>query len=465
MPYYLILTLSFLILGLVPAVAGPVYTKEEAIKIALEKSSSIQEAEQSVKSASAQVDQAYGYAYPSVDLSVQYARTFGVSDVQKSSSISEMLDPTAPGVMNDYILGGVLDGVTYGLNAMKGFRWGTQVGITANQVLYAQGKVSTGTKIAKVYKNLSQTSLEQAKIKVKFEVETAFDQLIYLDSAVVIFEASIAQAQKHLDFVTQAFESGLVGELDWIRAQLQIDELSSGLESTKKKQVLAKNALLNTMGLPYESEVSFKGDLRDPNEFNPSYPDTSMQSIRKKRNEFRLLEASEEIYNLNVKIEQGDYMPTVVLGGSVAYANGANRWHQWDAPHWKDNISKKVYLSLTMNLFNGLQTRENITMAKTELRKAQIQKEAAERGIRLEIESAVNTLEDAKTQIAIRTRQINLASRNLELTEAAYSVGKAPQLDLLDANMSLRNAKLDYMSAVVDWNAAYNALLKATGEY
>jgi OMF family outer membrane factor len=63
----------------------------------------------------------------------------------------------------------------------------------------------------------------------------------------------------------------------------------------------------------------------------------------------------------------------------------------------------------------------------------------------------------------------NTASRssqkNLELTEAAYGVGKSPQLDLLDANLSLRNAKLDYMSAVVDWNTAYNALLKATGEY
>jgi OMF family outer membrane factor len=85
----------FLLLMAIPSWSSTIYSREEAIKIALEKSSSIQEAEQSLKSATAQVDQAYGNAYPSIDLSVQYARTFGVSDVEESASISEMLDASA----------------------------------------------------------------------------------------------------------------------------------------------------------------------------------------------------------------------------------------------------------------------------------------------------------------------------------------------------------------------------------
>jgi len=463
MPKYFAVNIAVLLIMVIPSWSGQIYTREEAVKIALEKASSIQEAEQSLQSATAQVDQAYGNAYPSIDLSVQYARTFGVSDVEQSTSISEMLDASAD--MNDHIIAGTLDGMMYGLSAMKGFRWGTQVGLSANQVLYAQGKVTTGTKIAKVYKRLSEVSLDQAKLQVRFDVEKAFDQVIYLDSAVAIYEASIEQAKKHLDFVNQSFESGLVGELDRVRAELQVDELSSGLESTKKKQLLAKNALLNTMGLSWTADISFQGDLRDPASFTATLPDTSMTGIRKRRKELVLLDAQQEMYDLNVKIEEGDYKPMVVLGGSISYAHGGNEWNDWKAPDWDENISKKVYLSVTMNLFNGMQTKENITMAKTDLRKAQIQKESAERGIRLEVESAVNSYEDAQKQITIRTRQIELAKRNLELTEAAYGVGKSPQLDLLDANLSLRNAKLDYMSAVVDWNTAYNALLKATGEY
>lgn len=463
MPKHLAVNIVSILLMTIPSWSGQIYSREEAIQIALEKASSIQEAEQSLKSAVAQVDQAYGNAYPSIDLSVQYARSFGVSDVNKTSDISNMLDDAADA--NDKILAGTLDGLMYGLNAMSGFRWGTQVALSANQILYAQGKVTTGTKIAKVYKRLSEVSLDQAKIQIRFDVENAFDQVIYLDSAVAIYEASIEQAQKHLDFVNQSFQSGLVGELDQIRAQLQVDELTSGLENTKKQQILARNALLNTMGLPWTADVSFQGTLLDPQTATTVIPDTSMAQISQKRKELLLLEATQEMYNLNIKIEEGGYKPTVVVGGSISYAHGGNRWNDWDAPNWDDNISKQIYLSVTMNLFNGMQTRESITMAKTDLRKAQIQKETAQRGIRLEVESAVNTWEDAQKQILIRSRQVELAKRNLELTEAAYAVGKSPQLDLLDANMSLRNAKLDYMSAVVNWNAAYNALLKATGEY
>ena len=219
------------------------------------------------------------------------------------------------------------------------------------------------------------------------------------------------------------------------------------------------------MGLPWESDVQFEGTLRDPMESTLALPDTSMNGMRQRRKELSQLKESEKMYTLNVDINKGDYMPTVVLGGSLTYANGANEWNDWDAPNWDDNINKKIYLNVSMNLFNGLQTRENVVQAKSDVRKTQIQKETAERGIQLQMESAMNTWNDAQKQIEIQKRKVDLAQRNLDLTQVSYEAGKSPQLDLLDANMSLRNAKLDYMSAVVDWNKAYNALLKATGEY
>ena len=190
-----------------------------------------------------------------------------------------------------------------------------------------------------------------------------------------------------------------------------------------------------------------------------------MSVVRSKRKELAQLNESEQMYQQSINIAKGDYKPTVVLGGSITYQNGQNRVFKWDAPDWDENISKQVYLNVSMNLFNGMQTRESVAMAKTDLRSNQIQKESAERGIKLQIESSVNTLNDAFNQIGIRKRQVELATKNFELTEAAYKVGRDTQLNLLDATMELRSAKLDYMNALLNWNSAYNALLKATGEF
>ena len=465
--------LTLLSLGLiVPSWAGKTYTREEAVNIALEKSSDVKTAEEDLKSATSQVTAGYGNAYPSIDLNATVTRIFGLDDVEKSTDLTDAASQMAAGadegghpLANAYdqqVLGPALDGLIYGMKS-QGYRWQSSVGITATQILYAEGKVGVGIEIAKAYKRINEVNLENKKAQVRYDVENAFDQLIYLDSAIKIMYASKDLLQEYLNFVEQSLKSGLATELDLIRVQLSMDQLTSSIASTEKKRVLARNALLNTMGLEWETDVQFQGELRDPAN-GYSYPDTSMANVKKRRKELVMLEETENMKNLNIEIEQGGYKPTVVLLGGIKYANNKNEFFDWDAPKW-DKLNKYVALNVSMNLFNGLKTREGVAQARSSLRSTQIQKETAERGFRVQIESCANTLEDANAQIEIAKRQIDLAQKNYDLTNEAYKLGRETQLNVLSAENSLRTAKLDYMSAIVEWNKAYNALMQATGEY
>ena len=65
-----------------PQFAGATtYTRDEAVKIALEKSSAVKTAEEDLVSANSQVDAGYGNALPSIDLSATVMRIFGLDDV------------------------------------------------------------------------------------------------------------------------------------------------------------------------------------------------------------------------------------------------------------------------------------------------------------------------------------------------------------------------------------------------
>ncbi|MCQ2098442.1 MAG: TolC family protein [Fibrobacter sp.] len=449
--------------------AGQTYTREDMVKIAMEKSSDIKTAEEDLIQASSKVEAGYGNAYPTIDLSATVTRIFGLKDVKNKKSIQNAFgdlqqayglpDPSA----YDMAAAAAVDGLIYGMSK-QGYRWQSSVGITATQILYAAGQVGTGIEIAKTYKRLNEVKLDNIKSQIRYDVDNAFDQLIYLDSAVAILEASIQLTQENIDFVNQSVASGLATELDQIRAQLALDGLKSDLEGTKKKQILARNALLNIAGLEWESDVVFQGDLRNPDS-NLPYPDTAMANVKKRRKELVMLEASEDMLNKSVNIEEAGYKPTVVLVGGIQYSNNQNEFYKWDAPDWDKNINKYIALNVSMNLFNGMKTREGVAQAKSSLRSTQIQKETAERGFRLQIESCANTLEDAVRQLELQKRQVELATKNYELTDAAYKIGRETQLNLLSANMSLRSARLNYMQAVLNWNSAYNALLQATGEY
>lgn len=458
-------------IGLIaPSWAGTVYTREEAVKIALEKSTEIQSAQEDLVSTTSQVDGGYGLAYPSIDLNATVTRIFGLPDVDMKdlSMANELvakgkemgLDDPSPW---DAMAFGAINGVANGMKA-QGYRWQTSVGLTATQILYSGGKVGTGIDIAKSAKHVSEIALDNKKAEVRYNVENAFNQLIFMDSSIVILEESIKLTQSYVDLAVNNQKSGLGTELDVIRAQLQLDELQSTLEKTNKTRVVARNNLLLIMGLPFEADVQFQGTLRSPDE-NLPLPDTSMANVKKRRKELAMLEESEKIQSKLIDLEKGDYLPTVVLVGGLKYGNNQNTIKDWDAPDWDKNINKYIALSATMNLFNGMQTREKVTQAKSSLRSTQIQKESVERGFRLQIESCVNDLNDAEQQLGIKKRSVELAQKNQELTEASYTLGKETQLNLLEATMKLRSAKLNYMEAVLNWNNAYNALLQATGEY
>lgn len=458
-------------IGLIaPTWAGTVYTREEAVKIALEKSTEIQSAQEDLVSTTSKVEGGYGAAYPVIDLNATVTRIFGLKDVEKVSPATDQLGNTQSRLNDgsepsryDQTLAGVLDYMSNQM-ASQGYRWQSSVGLTATQILYSGGKVGTGIDVAKSAKRVSEISLDNKKAEVRYNVENAFNRLIFMDSSIVILEESIKLTQSYVDLAVNNQKSGLGTELDVIRAQLELDELKSNLEKTNKTRVVARNNLLLTMGLPFEADVQFKGTLRSPEE-NLPMPDTSMANVKKRRKELAQLEESEKIQSKLVDLEKSDYRPKVVLIGNIKYANNQNSIKDWDAPDWDKNINKTITLNASMNLFNGMQTREKVAQAKSSLRSTQIQKESVERGFRLQIETCVNDLKDAEQQLSIKKRSVELAQRNQELTEASYTLGKETQLNLLEATMKLRNAKLNYMEAVLNWNNAYNALLQATGEY
>ena len=459
------LVLSALALGLIVPASAKVYTRDEAVKTAMENSAAIKTAQESVVKAASQVEGGYGAAYPSIDLNASITRNFGKDDITKSTRVSDAAADSTLGasLFDKLVLAPAADQIVNGLSAAQGYRWQSNVGLTLTQILYAQGKIGTGVDIAKFYKTGEEVKLEQAKDTVRYSVDNAFDELIVLDSSISIFEESIELTKAHYEMAKQSFESGMGKELDVIRAELALDQLNSEYEQQKKKRVLARNKLLNTMGLEWESDVQFTGELRNPESNNP-FPDTAMANVLKRRKELALLKINEEMASKNIELEEADYKPLVTLIGKLGYNNSQNEITEWDAPKWK-KLNKSITLNLSMNLFKGFQTREKVVQAKSSLRTLQITKENAERGFRLQIEACVNSLEDAQTQLDLQKRQIELSQKNYDLTEAAYQIGRETQVNLLDANVKLRESKIKYMQAVLSWNKAYNALLQATGEY
>ena len=458
------LVLSALTLGLIVPASAKTYTREEAVQTAIENSPEIKSAEEDLIRASSQVEAGYGNAYPSVDISATVTRIFGLDDVKDGTPITDAAKDSSmeANKFDKNVLAPALDGITKGMKS-QAYRWQSSVGLTVTQVLYAAGKVGTAIDIAKAYKLKQELALEYAKISIRYAIEKSFDNCVIIDSSIAILEATIKLTEENLASLKQSYESGLSTELDLLRLQLSLDAYKSDLQTAKNNYIVAKNALLLTMGLEWDPDIQLNGELRSPDS-NLPYPDTVMANVLQRRKDIAMLNAAMTILEKNIDIEKGGYKPTVALVGGLKYTNNQNKITEWDAPKW-DKLNKYVALNVSMNLFNGMQTKEAVVQAKSNLRSTQIQKETLEKSIRLEIETDAKALTTAEEQLVILKNNIDLAQRIYDMTEAAYKNGSETQLNLIAAGLSLHQAKLNYIKGVQNWNTAYDAMLTVTGEY
>ena len=466
------LVLSALALGLIVPASAKVYTRDEAVKTAMENSAAIKAAEEELIKASSQVEAGYGKAYPSIDLSATVTRIFGLDDVKGGSPItnaaSDMYgkndddgNPKA-NVFDKNVLAPAVDKMINGMSA-QGYRWQSSVGLTVTQILYAAGNVGTGIEIAKAYKLKQEISLENTKNSIRLAVDNAFNAFILADSSMAIIEESIKLFDNTLEFVKQQYESGLATELDVARLQLKRDALSVDKKTAEERLLQNKNTLLSIMGIEYDEDLQFIGELRTPSANFP-YPDTVMVNVKKRRKDLQMLDATEIMAEKNIEIEESGYKPTIALLGGIKYANNQNEFYKWDAPKW-DKLNKYISLNLSMNLFKGMQTKEAIVQAKSNLRTLQVQKENTERAIRLDIENGAKALENSERNLVVLKQNIELAEKIYDMTETSYKNGMVSQLELLQANLDLRTAKTNYLTAVMAWNINYNSMLQITGEY
>lgn len=439
-----------LVWGVMPPLYAASYTLEDCLRIAEEKSSELKDYREQLKKADAQVDEVYGRALPSIDFTAQY-QWEDYTAASKSGLTPSFLDSTSAdfnptAAMTVGYLGG----------SMAPSAWQLNAGFTATQILFAQGKVATGLKIAKENRNRMNVEYDQILRNLHRDVRSLFMQSLFLQEGIVTYDSALAQIGRYRKLAENSYQSGLVSELELLRAQVSEEDLRAGRQQMVSSLLLLCNSLLQKIGLEFDPDVQFIGELEE--ELPQIDLSTAIDKALANRQELRQLEYAKKIQEELVTIERSDYLPLLVLGGSAMKVGNGEEWNDL-----RFATDYRVFLQAKWNIFNGMQTRNKVVQAKTEKRRLEITLENARNGIRLEVESLWATYDEALKRLPVRLRQEELSKKALTIAEKSWEVGGVTQLELLDAQLNWRNARLELLRAQVDAQIAYRALYAAQG--
>jgi outer membrane protein TolC len=119
---------------------------------------------------------------------------------------------------------------------------------------------------------------------------------------------------------------------------------------------------------------------------------------------------------------------------------------------------------MSWDIFDGLLTRGKVLQARAQLDRSRAELEDSSRRIELEVRTAYSTFIEAREVLESQEKVQEEAEEALRLARARADAGTGTQLDVLDAETSLTQARTTQVQALHDYAVARARLERATGQ-
>lgn len=158
-----------------------------------------------------------------------------------------------------------------------------------------------------------------------------------------------------------------------------------------------------------------------------------------------------EIAKNNINIAKAGYLPTVNLSLST-------NWDKQVLPSSED-YNYQAGISANWNIFDNNVTKSNIKSAEANYNKAKYELSDIEDNIDLEVRQAYLNMREAERRFNSTAMAVKQAEEDYFIASEKYKVGAGIVLDVIDAELALSQARLNYIGAQYDY-ARYKANLE-----
>jgi outer membrane protein len=426
-----------------------VLTLEQSVAIALEKNPEIRIAEKEVSKAKAGVWEAYSSLLPSVDASANFQKAHVIQEMTMPNFLKPALGSLAPPDMPDYI------------RVAFAMRYTFVYGAMLNQPLFLGGAGLSGIRIANAAKRASVDNLESKRQNLIYDAVQAFYSCLLARDVAEVQQVAFEQAQANLEQVRKKFDVGTASGFDKMRAQVDVANLKPEVITAENNYQLALTSLRMILGLPENTVIDPQGKLEYVEEEfgNRSLENIQVQAM-KERPEISAVREQKTIASAGIVAATSNYLPKLFFQGNYSYQSMQN-----DLFLRQSDFSKGVTttLSLQVPLFHGGRSTAQFQKALLERKIAQETDKKVRDGIAAEAEMSYNRFNEAKQKYASARESIDLAEEAMRLANLMYEEGASTQLDVMGARLALTQARLNYVSALYEYQMARYQLRKAAG--
>lgn len=442
------------------------FTLDQCIQYALSNSYDISNAKIEEQIAVAKVKETIGIGLP------QISGSAGVTHNQKLARFFTTYDPNG-GFIDLSGVPGIQPGNVVAAQNFFQLKSAGTASLSLNQIIF-NGSYLVGLQAANAYKELSIKTTNQTNEQVIEQVTKAYYSVLVNRERMKLFDNNINRVDSLLITTKAMYENGFAESIDVDRIQVNLNNLKTEKSKFEKLQQLSVELLKFQMNYPFGQTIDVVGELNEE-VVNVNLDEYLRDWDYKGRADYQVLETNWKLQNLNIKNKYAEALPSLSANANLGYStqspdiaglfktnssfsdNGAigpDSWYSFSS----------FGLNLNIPLFSGLQRTYKVQQEKLELKKIENGFKSLEKGIDLEIKQATINYQNSIEALKSQEENMGLAENVAKVTKIKYEQGVGSNLEVIDAESSLRETQINYYNALFDASIAKTDLDKAFGK-
>lgn len=331
-------------------------------------------------------------------------------------------------------------------------------GVQAQQTVYSGGAVESGIAAARAARAAAQADFETAVQGALLGVRERYFAVLLARAQVGVQEEAVRLLEEEFSTARSRVTAGTGSPFDQLRAEVALANGQPPLIRARNTYRLAAVELLRAIGLPAPegAEGTITGELAfAPREFEL---EALLASARANRPELRQLERLVDAAGADVGLARSGLRPNLALVAGYGIQKSA---YTDDLDDTVDGWSVGVQGSWP--IFDGRATRGRVTQARARLEQTRLGLDETLLAIDSEVRRAFSSYREAGDLVAASQRVVEQAQESLRLARSRFDVGAATQLDVLQTQVALTEARTNGVLALHDANVALARLERAAG--
>jgi outer membrane protein TolC len=331
------------------------------------------------------------------------------------------------------------------------------LGVTASQVLY-NNDVFLASKASRYSREYYRENTLSTQISVISDVSKAFFDVLLSQKQLDITNEDITRLQRSLKDATNRYQAGVSDKTDYKQATIALNNSLATRKATEES-IKSKTAYLKQiMGIGGEKPLTLAYDSTRYEQ--EASIDTNQTLDVNNRIEYRLLQSSKALKNLNINYYRYGFLPSISAVGSYNYA-----YFNHDFNNLYSNAYPTGYagLSLSLPIFQGGKRLQNLAKARLQVERTDLDIVNTKNSINTEYVQALASYKSNYTSYRLVRENVDLAKDVYKIVSLQYREGVKTYLDVIVSQSDLRTAELNYYNALFQLLASKIDLQKSLG--